>query len=173
VRDDLDTVAADCETVGGPPVDPPVDPPTDPPAGPPSSPPTGPTGPTGPTNPPVVIDRTAPTASLSMGTAHLGKFLSGGLKVSVRSNEAGTLGATLTAESTTARLLKKHGVKGVLASGKARATSGATKTLTLRLSRKARRALGGATVVKLKLVITVTDGAGNTRTLTRHLRIRS
>ena len=120
-----------------------------------------------------MIDQTAPTASLSMASGlQLGKLLSGGLKVSVKSNEAGTLGAVLTAESTTARRLKRHGVKGVLASGKANATGGATKTLTLRLSRKARRALRGAAVAKLKLVITVTDAAGNKRTLTRHLRIR-
>jgi hypothetical protein len=70
------------------------------------------------------------------------------------------------------RLLKRHGVKGVLASGHGTATGGATKTLTLRLGRKARKALGGAAVVKLKLVVTVTDGAGNKRTLTKHLKIK-
>jgi hypothetical protein len=92
--------------------------------------------------------------------------------VSVRSNEAGSLSAVLTAESNTVRLLKRHGVKGVLASGRASAAGGATKTLTLRLGRKTRRALRGAAVAKLKLVVTVTDGAGNKRTLTKHLKIK-
>jgi hypothetical protein len=117
------------------------------------------------------IDQTVPKASLALGTAKLGKLLSRGLKFSVTSNEAGALSVTLRAESKTARLLKRHGVKGVLASGKAKATSGKSKTLTLKLSRKARRALRGAKTVKLKLVIVVTDAAGNSNTLTRHLRI--
>jgi Ca2+-binding RTX toxin-like protein len=176
VKDDLDVVAADCEQVGGP-----ADPtePTDPtgPTG-PTGPtrPTGPTGPTGPTNPPVVIDRTAPTASVSMASRlHLGKLLSGGLKVKVKSTESGKVAVTLTAESTTARWLKRHGLKAksVLASGRANATGGSAKTLTLRLGRKARKALRDLDVARLKLVITVTDGVGNKRTLTRHLKFGS
>jgi hypothetical protein len=105
---------------------------------------------------------------------HLGNVLKGGLKVKVKSNESGKLTATLTAESTTARLLKRHGMKGktVLWSGGANATGGATKTLTLQFTRKARRALTGAQLAKLKLVVTVTDRAGNKRTITQHLRIR-
>jgi hypothetical protein len=78
----------------------------------------------------------------------------------------------LTAESSTVRLLKRHGLKGVLASGKGTANGGVTKTLTLRLGRKARKALRGAAVAKLKLVVTVTDAAGNKRTLTKHLKIK-
>ena len=39
-------------------------------------------------------------------------------------------------------------------------------------SNKARRALSGSAVAKLKLVVTVTDKAGNKRLLIRHLRIR-
>jgi hypothetical protein len=111
-------------------------------------------------------------ATLKMGAGKLGKLLTSGLKVSVKSNEAGSLSAALTAESNTVRLLKRHGVKGVLASGRGTATAGATKTLTLRLGRKARKALRGAAVAKLKLVVTVTDGAGNKYTLTKHLKIK-
>jgi Ca2+-binding RTX toxin-like protein len=159
-----DLVAADCEPPGT------TDPPTDPP--------TNPGTPNPPANPPVEppvkpVDKTAPKASLALGTAKLGKLLSRGLKVSVKSNEGGTLSAVLSAESKTAKLLKRHGVKGVLASGKAKATGGKTKTLTLKLKRKARRALNGATNVRLKLVIVVTDAAGNSRTITRHLRVGS
>lgn len=162
-----DVVAADCEPTGT--TDPPADPPTDQPAN-----PGNPQTPQTPDEPEVqTFDKTAPKASLALGTAKLARLLSRGLKLSVTSNEAGTLKATLTAESKTARLLKRHGVKGVLASGKAKATGGTTNTLTLKLGRKARRVLRGAGKVKLKLVIGVTDAAGNTRTITRHLRIGS
>ena len=111
-----------------------------------------------------------------MGTGlKLGKLLSGGLKVKVKSNESGKFTAKLTAESTTARWLKRHGMKAksVLASGRANATAGSSKSLTLRLNRKARNALRGTAVAKLKLVITVMDRAGNKRTVTRHLKFRS
>ena len=50
---------------------------------------------------------------------------------------------------------------------------GKTKTLTLKLSRKARRTLRGAGSGRFKLVIVVTDAAGNSRTITRHLRVGS
>jgi hypothetical protein len=127
-----------------------------------------------PVKPPVKpIDATAPSASLALANAKLGKLLARGLRVSVKSNEGGKLKVVLTAESKTVRLLKRHGVRGVLASGRANATGGKTKTMTLKLKRKARRALRGATNVRLKLVIVVTDAAGNSRTITRHLRVRS
>jgi Ca2+-binding RTX toxin-like protein len=167
-KDANDTVDADCADTTTPPVDPPTDPPSTPPTTPPTTPPVTP-----PVSPPVVpIDHTAPNATLALGAGKLGKLLSSGLKVSVKSNEAGSVGAVLTAESNTVRLLKRHGVKGVLASGRGTATGGATKTLTLRLGRKARKALRGAAVAKLKLVVTVIDGAGNRRTLTKHLKIK-
>jgi Ca2+-binding RTX toxin-like protein len=167
-KDPTDTVSADCADTTTPPVDPPTDPPSTPPTTPPTSPPVAP-----PVSPPVVpIDHTAPNATLALGAGKLGKLLARGLKVSVKSSESGSLSAVLTAESNTVRLLKRHGVKGVLASGRANATGGATKTVTLRLGRKARRALRGAAVAKLKLVVTVTDRAGNKRTLTRHLKIK-
>ncbi|MEA2419528.1 MAG: hypothetical protein QOE60_1734, partial [Thermoleophilaceae bacterium] len=163
--DPTDTVDADCTDTTSPPPGPPT-----PPS--PPSPPSQP-GPPGPPAPPVVpIDHTAPNATLALGTSKLGKLLSGGLKLSVRPSETGTVRAVLTAESTTARALQRRGVKGVLASGQANATGGATKTLTLRLGRKARRALSGSAVAKFKLLVTVTDAAGNKRTLTKHLKIK-
>jgi Ca2+-binding RTX toxin-like protein len=168
-KDANDTVDADCADTTTPPVDPPTDPPVTPPTTPPTTPPVTP-----PAKPPVApIDHTAPNATLALGAGKLGKLLSSGLKVSVKSNEGGSLSAVLTAESNTVRLLKRHGVKGVLASGRGTATGGATKTLTLRLGRKARKALRGAAVAKLKLVVTVTDGTGNKLTLTKHLKIKS
>jgi hypothetical protein len=59
----------------------------------------------------------------------------------------------------------------VLASGKANATAGARKTVTLRLTRKGRKGLRGLTSGKFKLVVVVTDGVGNRRTVTSHLRM--
>ena len=111
---------------------------------------------------------------LSLGRYFSRGTLFKGLTFTVRSNESGRLTAVLTAESTTARVLKRHGLKAnaVLWSGRANATAGATKTLKLRLSRTARRALEGVQLAKLKLVVTVIDSAGNKRTITQHLRIR-
>jgi hypothetical protein len=167
--DAVDTVEADCEPASTPPTDPPTGPPSSPPSGPapPSTPPAS-----APHTPVAPIDHTAPTASVTLSAGHLGKLLSGGLKVSVKSSESGSLAAVLTAESTTAGALRRQGVRGVLAIGQANAAGGATRTLTLRLTRKARRALSGSAVAKFKLVVTVTDGVGNKRTLIRHLRIR-
>ena len=104
-----------------------------------------------------------------------GALRSKGLKVSVLSSENGTIRATLTAESGTRRWLKRHGVsvKAVLASGKAAARAGHRKSVTLRLTRKGRKGLRGLTGGKFKLVVVVTDGVGNTRTVTSHVRMRS
>ncbi len=170
----IDTVGADCEPPPGP------DPDPDPTPGPDPDPtpgpgPTGPTGPTGPKTPVTPIDHTAPNATTTLGKGlRLRGLRSKGLKVRVLSNERGTIRAVLTAESSTRRWLKRHGVsvKTVLASGKAKATAGARKTVTLRLTRKGRKGLRGLRSGKFKLVVVVTDGVGNRRTVTTHLRMK-
>jgi hypothetical protein len=45
--------------------------------------------------------------------------------------------------------------------------------VTLRLTRKGRKALRGLTSGKFKLVVVVTDGVGNKRTVTSHVRMKS
>jgi Ca2+-binding RTX toxin-like protein len=169
--DTIDTVGADCEPPPGP--DPDPDP--DPTPGPDPTPTPGPGPGPGPSNPaPKPIDHTAPTATTTYGKSlRLRGLRSKGLKVSVLSNESGTIGATLTAESSTRRWLKRHGVSvtTVLASGKAKATAGARKTVTLRLTRKGRKGLKALTSGRFKLVVVVTDGVGNRRTVTSHLRM--
>ncbi len=162
--DPVDTVAADCEPAGTPQTDSPSDP---------ATPTTTPGSPKTPTTTPVVpIDHVAPVASLSVRAGQrLRGLRSGGLKVSVKSNETGTIAAALTAEKSTRRAFKRLGrsSKIVLAKGQADAVAGARETITLRLSRQGRRALRGFTAGKFKLVVTVTDRAGNKLTITRHL----
>jgi hypothetical protein len=95
--------------------------------------------------------------------------------VGVLSSENGSISVTLTAESGTRRWLKRHGVsmKTVLAGGKAGVKAGHRKTVTLRLTRKGRKGLRGLASGKFKLVVVVTDGVGNTRTITSHVRMKS
>jgi Ca2+-binding RTX toxin-like protein len=176
--DAQDVVAADCEPPKGPDPDPDPDPDPTPPGGPtgPTG-PTAPSGPTGPTGPTTPTDHTAPSATTFLGKGlGMGGLRSTGLKVGVRSNENGTISATLVADSAaTRRWLKRHGVsvKTVLASGKGAAKAGTRKTVTLRLTGKGRRALRGLASGKFKLVVVVTDGVGNKRVVTSHLRLRS
>jgi hypothetical protein len=64
-------------------------------------------------------------------------------------------------------------VKTVLARGKATAKAGARKTVVLRLTRKGRKGLRGLTSGKFKLVVVITDGVGNKRTVTSHLKMKT
>ena len=164
--DTIDTVGTDCEPPPGP------DPTPGP--GPVPTPGPGPGGTHKPTPPVKPIDRTAPTATTTHAKVlKLRGLRSKGLKVSVLSNENATIAAALTAESSTRGWLRRHhvSVKTLLASGKANAAAGARKTVTLRLTRKGRKALKGLTSGKFKLVVVVTDGVGNRRTVTSHLRM--
>jgi len=123
---------------------------------------------------PKPIDLTAPSAAVGLTKGQtLAKLRSGGLKVNVKSNEGGSIGAVLTAESTTRGWLKSHGVsvKSVLAKGSGKASAGVRKTLTLKLTKRGRKALRGMGSGKFKLVVTVTDAAGNKRIVTTHLRM--
>ncbi len=170
--DAIDTRDADC-TDTAPPVDPPDDttPPTKP--GNPTKPgdPTKPGNPTDPTTP----DLTVPKASLAAaGKLKLGKLRSSGLKFSVKSNEAATLSANLMAEKKTLKALKKRGItaKTVLAkSSRMTATGGVRKTLTVKLNKRGRKALRGMASGRFKLVVVVTDRAGNKLTIVQHLRL--
>jgi Ca2+-binding RTX toxin-like protein len=165
--DSLDSVAADCEPAGGP----------APPAGPPAQPtPSNPGGSTNPKPPVAPIDTTVPSASVEVGKRQrLRGVRSGGLRLTVRVGEASTVAATLTAESTTRAALKRRRipVKAVLASGRTDVAQAGRKALTLRPTRHGRRALRGLAVARLKLVVIVTDRAGNRRTVTTHLRVKA
>jgi Ca2+-binding RTX toxin-like protein len=163
--DPVDAVAADCEPPGSPA---------------PPTPPGNPTPPSSPqppvVTPPVVpIDHTAPTAKLSLGKGQgLSSLRSSGLKLSVKSSEIGTIAGALTAEASTRKALSRRGFssKTVLAKGQANAAANLSKALTLRLTKQGRRALRGLASGRFKLVVTVTDRAGNKRTLTTHVRLR-
>jgi hypothetical protein len=168
--DPVDTVASDCEPAVVPPTNPPTDPPTSPPTE--TAPPTPPAPPAPPVAP---IDRTAPSASVTVRKGQdLGDLRSAGLKLTVKVGEASTVAGALTAESTTRGVLKRRGipVKAVLGSGRTDAAKAGSKALTVRLTSRGRRALRRLGGARLKLVVTVTDRAGNRRTVTSHLRVR-
>src|SRR5215212_8676164 len=172
--DTIDTVGADCEPPPGPGPDPDPTPGPDPDPTPGPGPGPGPGTAHKPTPPVKPIDHTAPTATATYArTLRLRGLRSKGLRVSVLSNENVTVAATLTAESSTRGWLRRHhfSARTLLARGKAKAGAGARKTVTLRLTRKGRRALRGLSSGKFKLVLVLTDGVGNSLTVTSHLRM--
>jgi Ca2+-binding RTX toxin-like protein len=159
-----DVVATDCEPASVPPVDPP-----EPPA--PPAPPNPPTPPTPPVDP---GDTTAPSASVRLRKGQdLGDLRSAGLKLTVRVGEAARVTGALTAEKGTRGVLKRRGipVRATLGSGRGDLARAGSKLLTVKLTRQGRRALRGLGGARLKLVVTVTDRAGNKRTVTTHLRL--
>jgi hypothetical protein len=147
---------------------PPVDPPE------PPAPPAPPTPPVPPAPPVAPVDRTAPSASLTVRKGQdLGDLRSAGLKLTVRVGEPARVTGTLTAEKGTRNVLKRRGIslKAKLGSGRGDLARAGSKLLTVKLTRQGRRALRGLDGARLKLVVTVTDRAGNKRTVTSHLRL--
>jgi subtilisin family serine protease len=119
---------------------------------------------------PVVIDTAAPTATLAAASRRLRAFLRRGLPVAIRCSESCRSSARLVVGAKTARRIG-------LAPGKplARAGSEALGTelrLSLRPGTRVRRALRDANRVRAKVVVTVTDAAGNSRRVARRVTLR-
>ena len=114
-------------------------------------------------------DRTGPKAKLALARTTLQKVVtSGSIPVYVTCDEPCAI--TLRADVT--RKLRKRlgGVK--IASGKGNALAGKRKTVKVKLTRKARRGLRRMRSITFTLKATAKDGAGNTGTATRKLRIK-
>ena len=122
------------------------------------------------TTPPLVIDATAPTATLAATGRRLGALIRHGLPIVVRCGEECSARARLVVGAATARRL---GLKP--GSPLARAGSSALGSelhLVLRPGARTRERLRGLGRLRARVVVTVTDAAGNADRVTRRLTLR-
>jgi Ca2+-binding RTX toxin-like protein len=180
LRDALDDVADDCESVAiGPRLDTPSTPVT------PQSPapvtpvtvgrPTRPSSITPARRPLAPIDHIAPTAQIvvAKGT-RLSTLLARGLDAEIRCDEACRVDGRLIARSSMARTLRRTGVaaSATLARGALPATTAGSRRMRLRPTTSGRRALAHLRSASLALVLTITDRAGNHRQVKRQVSLR-
>jgi len=181
-RDAVDEVGDDCETVAiGPrpatpqtPVTPPVQKPQTSVVGGTATRPARPSV-TSSTRPVTPIDHAAPVVRVAVGkSARLATLLARGLDVDVRCDEACRVEGRVIARSATARTLRRHGVSATttLARGTlATSAASGSRRLRLRSTTIGRSALKHLKSASLELVLTVTDRAGNHRTVRRQLSL--
>ena len=113
------------------------------------------------------LDRTAPRGTIRLGSRNLAKTVkSGRVPVRVTCDEACS---AVVEVRVTRKLAKALGLrrKTVIAKAKGSTTAGRRKTLRGRLAPKARRAMRRRKSLKLRLVATFTDAAGNRAKQTR------
>ncbi len=128
-----------------------------------------------PAPPRPLADRTAPTVRTTLdGATRLATVRKRGLKVRLRSDEAGTARLTLTVGRALARRLGlATRPRGPVVIGRIeQAVTARATTLSIVLTRKARRAVRTARAVPVRLVCEVTDPSGNRRSLSRTLVLR-
>jgi large repetitive protein len=112
-------------------------------------------------------DRTAPTVSAALTPrGALRALLAGKLRVSAVASERGSVRVELRIDRRTAKRLHLAADSStvVIATGSATLTKAGTKSVTVRLSSKAKRALKSVRTLKATLRATATDAAGNHRT---------
>jgi hypothetical protein len=119
-------------------------------------------------------DVTAPTLVLLAPSApSLQRTLASGLRITAKTNEAGSIAArALVTRSAARRLGIAKNPRGAvtLASLKRQVAAGKT-VLTVKLTRKARTRLARAGRAQLRFVATIRDSAGNARTRTLKLKL--
>ncbi len=121
------------------------------------------------TTPPIVIDTTAPTATLAAAGRRLGALTRLGLPVVVRCGEDCSVKARLVVGAATARRL---GLKPGRPLARAGSSSlGSELRLVLRPGARARKRLRGLGRLRAKVVVTVTDAAGNADRITRRVTL--
>ena len=128
-----------------------------------------------PAPPRPLADRTAPTVRTTLdGATRLATVRKRGLKVRLRSDEAATARLTLTVGRALARRLGlATRPRGPVVIGRIeQAVTARATTLSIVLTRKARRAVRTVRAVRVRLVCEVTDPAGNRRSLSRTLVLR-
>lgn len=140
------------------------------------------TGDGGTTPPPVVTplppppDATPPTLGLTVPQAAqaLRRVLRRGLSVTLKASEPGRAVIRLSLSRRDARRLgiDRKAKRAVTVGRLTRTLSAGDTKVAVKLSRKARRKLARVRSVKLTLVVTITDAAGNVRRETRVLRLR-
>lgn len=139
---------------------------------------TAPPGGGGTPPPPVVTppppDVTPPALSLRPPSSALRRALRRGLSVTLTTGEPGRATIRLLLSKRDARRLGiNRKAKRPVAVGRLTRTLSAGDTkVAVKLTRKARRRLARVRTVKLTLVVTITDAAGNVRSVTRAITLR-
>ncbi len=138
---------------------------------PPTTTPPGGTGTGTGTTPPPARDTLKPTVVALLAGDRLGTVARRGLRVTLAATEAGRLKLALTVDAATSRRLKL--VSRTLGTATATLRGPGSRTLTIRLSRRAAKALGRArTAVRTTLAGTLTDPAGNAGKVTVRATLR-
>jgi subtilisin len=127
-----------------------------------------------PTPPTAPADRTAPTAALSVPRQRLRRVLARGLRVTLRCSEACTVNAEALLPARTAKRVKlsRGGTARIARRAGLRLSARTRRTVTLRLTRSARRRLARVRRVVLTVSLSARDRAGNRRALRRRVRLR-
>ena len=119
---------------------------------------------------PVVVDTTVPTATLAAASRRIRAFLRRGLPLLVRCSESCRSSARLVVGRITARRL---GLKPGRPLARAASTMfGSELRFVLRPGAAVRRRIRGATGFRARVVVTVTDAAGNARRHARTVTLR-
>jgi hypothetical protein len=118
-----------------------------------------------PPPPPPPVDTKAPSASAALAKAQkLAAALAKGLGLAITLDEAATVKVTLTVDKATARKLKldPKAKKAVVVGTLTKSLSAGRSAVTVKLTAKARKALKKAKSVKLGVLLSAKDAAGNT-----------
>jgi thermitase len=120
------------------------------------------------------VDRSAPALGVTLARRLvLRTVLARGLRVPASCSERCTVRVEVTVDGRTAKRvgLSKRAAKTRVATATATVAKGATKSVTVRFTAKAKRALGRTRSVKAAVRVTATDAAGNARTRARSVTL--
>ncbi len=106
-------------------------------------------------------DTVAPSLTATIGKAKLAQILKKGLPVSATCNEGCTVKGELHVDAKTAKKLKLGKKAVVIGSGHAVGSAGGKTTVPVKLTAKARKALKRTRSIKVTVLVTATDPAGN------------
>ncbi|MFL5826852.1 MAG: S8 family serine peptidase [Thermoleophilaceae bacterium] len=122
--------------------------------------------------PPPPKDTTPPKLSLGRAVSKIASAIKKGVSMRMGCSEACTITAELDLDKRTAKKLHVAASTVRIARARTKLTKAGTKTVTLKLTRKARKGFAHQRSVKLKLVVTAVDTAGNRTVVRRTLTLR-
>jgi hypothetical protein len=127
-----------------------------------------------PPSPPPATDTTAPDLALDRPGRRLRRMIRNGMRLTLDSSEAGSLSVTLSVDRATARRLElKRNPRRRVVVGRLQTAAAAGRTeLTVKLTRKARRAMRREAAVRVRVKVVMTDAAGNDSTDTATVTLR-
>ena len=127
-----------------------------------------------PTAAPAPADRTAPVPAIAIPRQRLGRVLARGLRLTMRCSEACTASAEALLPGRMARRvrLSRGGTARIARRSALRLAAGTRKSVSLRLTRSARRRLARVGRVVLTVRMSARDAAGNRRVTSRRASLR-